>query len=116
MSRGKGLLPGDAEVRVALVVLQPDVEGGLALPDERGFEEQRVDLGVDGDVLDRLRPPGENHLPRTERLRILEVRAHPGIQPLGLPNVEEQPVPVAEQVDPGLSGESGNRLLQVRRR
>ena len=52
----------------------------------------------------------------TERLRVLEVRAHPGIQPLGLPDVEEQPVPVAEQVDPGLSGESGDRLLQVRLR
>src|SRR6185436_16558026 len=68
----------------------------------------------DRDVLDRLRPPREDHLSRTERLRILEVGPNARVQPLGLADVQELPVPVAEQVDPGLSRESGDRLLQVR--
>jgi len=49
---GVGRLPLDLDVRIALVVLQPDVEVRLVALDEIRFEQQRFQLGVGDDPLE----------------------------------------------------------------
>ena len=51
------LVERDREVRVRLVVLQPDVEARPVLLDEVELEEERLDLVADDDPLDASRPP-----------------------------------------------------------
>ena len=46
---GIGVLPFDLDVRIALVVFQPDVEVRLVALDQIRFEQQRFQLGVGDD-------------------------------------------------------------------
>ena len=93
------LVEGDREVRVGLVVLQPDVEPGPVLLDEVVLEEQRLDLVAHRDPLDRV--GGVDHLRGSAPSRpVAEVRHHPAAQALRLAHVEHAAVGVLELVRP----------------
>ena len=92
--------PGDGEIGVGLVVPVLDVEPGVELLDPGVLELQRLDLGVDDGPLHRR--PGVHHLPGAgvQLGGVLEVRAQPGAQRLGLAHVDDAAVGVAEAVHP----------------
>ena len=99
------LVEGDRQVRVGLVVLQPDVEAGPVLLDEVELEEQRLDLVADRDPLDRV--GGVHHLRGALRQAGREVRHHPAAQALRLAHVEHAAVGVLELVRPRRVGDRG---------
>ena len=92
------LVERDREVRVRLVVLQPDVEARPVLLDEVELEEERLDLVGRHDPLDALR--GLHHLPRAfrQQVRLEEVVREPAPQALGLADVDHPAVGVDELV------------------
>ena len=77
-------LGGDFQKRVVLVVLEQHVVVRTVLLDEVGLENQRLDLGVGGDELERRGFTGE---PARFAAR-LEVLLHPASQIFGLANVD----------------------------
>ncbi len=97
---GPLLVESDREVRVRLVVLQPDVEARPVLLDEVVLEEERLDLVAGDDPLDPL--GGQHHLTRAflEQMGLEEVVREPGPQALGLPDVDDPALGVEELVRP----------------
>ena len=93
------LLHAHAHVRKALVVLEQDVEGRLILPDERRFQQQRLDFAVGEDGVEVDRPVHQLAPPGVEAL-VAEIAAHPGRQALGLAHVEHLSDGALEQVNP----------------
>ncbi len=109
---------GDLDVRVALVVLEPDVEPRPEPLDEVGLEEQRLgdrvhlgDLEV-GDPLDRLADlvvagAGAGSL-------LLPVAPDPAAKALGLAHVQDLAARVLHQVHARPVRESRERCLELR--
>ncbi len=99
---------GHLDVRVALVVLEPDVEARLETLDEVRLEEERLGHAVDlgdldvGDPVDDA--PDEVQLAR--RRGLLPVRADPVAQALGLADVQHVAPGVLHQVHAGAIGQS----------
>ena len=109
------LAQGHREVRVGLVVAVLDVEPRVELLDPRVLELERLDLGADDGPLDA--GPGAHH-GRGAVVQggdVLEVGGQPLPQVLGLADVDDPPVLVAEPVDPGV-GRDLPRSRTVRRR
>ncbi len=107
---GPFLVEGDGEVRVGLVVLQPDVEARAVLLDEVELEEEGLDLVTDGDPLDGV--GGADHLHGAFRQAGREVRHHPATEALGLPHVDDPAGRVLELVRARRVGDrGGNRPL-----
>ena len=99
------LVHGDGQPRVALVVLQPDVEAGLVGLDEGVLEDERVDLGGDHHPLD---PVGQGHHlggPGGQQRRVGPVVGQPVPQRLGLADVEDPALGVEELVGPRRVGD-----------
>ena len=97
------LVEGDRDVRIGLVVAQPDVEARLVLLDEVLLGQQRLGLGLDDEVLDRVDELAQLDEPARGRAR--EVRGDALADRLGLAHVEHAPAGVAEQVHAGLVGQ-----------
>ena len=102
---GPVLVERDREVRVALVVLQADVEAGLVPLDEVELQEEGLDLVLGDDPLDRLR--GADHLAGAlgEQLGLQEVVREAAAEALGLPDVDDPALAVEELVRPGRVGD-----------
>ena len=99
----------DLDVRVALVVLEPDVEARSVALDQVGFEEERLGdriglghLDVDDPVDDRTDP-----VDLARRDCLLPVRADAVAQALRLADVDDVAALVLHQVDAGLVGQLG---------
>ena len=106
------LVEGDRQVRVGLVVLQPDVEPGPVLLDQVVLEEQRLDLVADRDPLHRI--GGVDHLRGPLRQPGREVRHHPAAQALRLAHVQHAAIGVFELVGPrGVGDGGGDRPLHT---
>ena len=88
----------DAQVRIALVILQEDVVLGHVPLDERAFEHERLKFrpGDDGVEMVDLR----DHLPRLRRVggRILKILADPVFELLRLADVDDRAGLVLHQV------------------
>ena len=100
------LVERDREVRVRLVVLEPDVEARLVPLDEVELEEERLDLVLGDDPLDvvgRL-----HHLVGAlgQRRGRREVVRQPAAQALGLPDVDDPALGVEELVRAGRVGDA----------
>ncbi len=111
------LVEGDGQERVALVVLQPDVEPRLVLLDEAELEHERLDVVADLDPLDRL--GGGHHRRRAGREAggVHEVVREPRPQRMGLAHVDDPTVLVLELVRAGGVGDrAGRRTLDHHRR
>ena len=99
------------DVRIALVVLEPDVEPRPVALDEVGLEEEglgdRVRLGhldVDDPVDDAPDP-----VDLAGRRLLLPVRAHAAAQALRLADIDDVAPGVLHEVDAGLVGQLGER-------
>ena len=103
---------GDLDVRVALVVLEPDVEARLVALDEVGLEEQRladrVDLG-DLDVDDPIDDLADAMVSAVAGDLLLPVAADAVAQALGLADVQDVAPGVLHQVHAGAVRESVER-------
>ena len=97
------LVERDRDVRVRLVVAQPDVEPRLVLLDEVLLGEQRLGLGVDDQRLDLV--DHVDQIPAPACARVREMRRDPLADRVGLADVDHLAAAVAEQVDAGLVGE-----------
>src|SRR3954447_1343899 len=91
------LVEADRDVRVRLVVSQPDVVARAVLADEVLLGEQRLHLGLGGDVLD-VRDLVEQTR-GAARGGVREVPRHALLERLRLAHVEHPALRVAEQVD-----------------
>ena len=100
----------DPEVRVVLVVLEPDVEDGLVALDQRRFEHQRLRLVGGHDVVERLDLLGECAHLRLEAAAGAEVGADARPQALRLADVEHLGAGVLHDVDAGALGEGAHLL------
>ena len=100
------LVERDREVRVRLVVLQPDVEPRLVPLDQVELEEERLDLVLGDDPLDVIR--GLHHLVGAlrQRRRRGEVVREPAAQALRLPDVDDPALGVEELVRAGSVGDA----------
>ncbi len=98
---GPVVADGDRQPRVALVVLQADVEPGLELLDEIVLEQEGLGLRVHHDPLHVVGLVDHLGGARGQAVRVLEVRVEPLAEGLGLAHVEDPPVPVQELVGPG---------------
>ena len=100
------LVEGDREVRVRLVVLEPDVEPRLVPLDQVELEEERLDLVLGDDPLDVV--GGLHHLVRAlrQRRRRGEVVRQPAAQALRLPDVDHPALGVEELVRAGSVGDA----------
>ena len=97
---GVFLVECDREIGVRLVVAVADVEPRVVLLDPGVFLLERLDLGGDGDPVDRL--GGEDHLPGAlvQADRVGEVGVEPAAQVARLADVDHPAGAVAEAVDP----------------
>ena len=95
------LVHGDGQARVALVVAVLDVEPRVELLDPGILELKSLHLVRDDGPVDRRRGGDHGLGPRVQRGQILEVRAQPGAQALGLADIDDPPLRVLEPVDPG---------------
>jgi hypothetical protein len=109
----------DPDVRVALVVLEADVEARLVALDQVGLEEERLRDRVRqrvldvGDAVDRLADPVHLAVPGSGRL-LLPVAAHARAEVLGLADVQHGPARVAHEVDAGPGRQAGERGFELR--
>src|SRR3954451_7620650 len=110
------LVHRDGDERIGLVVAQADVEARAVLLDEVLLGQQRLGLGGDEDELDRV--DRVDHLVGAARDRIGEVAGDAFAQRLGLADVDDLALGVAEQVDArpvrqrlALLGEAGPATL-----
>jgi hypothetical protein len=107
---------GEDEERVALVVPEPHIEARLVLLYQAVLEHERLHVVADLDPLDAF--GGRNHLrcPRRQDCGGLEVVGEALAKRLGLADVYDPPVPVAELVAPGCVGYgAGRRTFEHRR-
>ena len=103
------------EVGVGLVVAVPDVEPRVELLDPRVLELEGLDLGGDDGPLDAGAGAHHGGGAVVQRRDVLEVGGQPLPQALGLADVDDPPVLVAEPVDAGV-GRDLTRPRTVRRR
>ena len=95
-----GTVLRDQDVGEGLVVPHQHVEAGLELLDQVGFEEQRLGFGRGGDEFHRRRL--RDHPGDAVRMRLTpRVGAHPGLQVLGLADVEDVAAVIEHPVDAG---------------
>jgi hypothetical protein len=100
---------GDLDVRVALVVLEPDVEPRLEPLDQVGLEQQRLADAVDLGHLDVRDPVDDAADPVALAHRgglLLPVAAHPMAQALRLADIEHVAPGVLHQVHAGAIGQT----------
>ncbi len=100
---GKRLAQGHGDLRIALVVAQPDVESRLVLLDECVLEQQRLRLGRDDDRLEVGDLPLQ-HLPLRGALVVGEIVRDARAEIGRLPDVQNLPGGVFPEVDAGASG------------
>ena len=93
---------GDREPRVGLVVAVLHVEARVELLDPAVLQLERLDLGVDDGPLDARAGGDHRGRARVEVADVLEVRRQAGAQALGLADVDDAALGVAEAVDPRL--------------
>ena len=105
---GVHLPGGDADERVALVVLEHRIVFGPVLLDQVRFQHQRLQLGVRDDVLKIIDILHHPHDLRALVPRALEILAHPVLQAHRLADVDDLPVFGVHEIDPRLS----RKLLQ----
>ena len=109
----------DLDVRVALVVLEPDVEPRPEPLDEVRLEQQGLGHRVGqrvldvGDAVDHF-PDPVDVAQGTRRRLLLPVRAHPAAQALRLADVQHVAALVLEQVDARPVGQSLEGRLELR--
>jgi hypothetical protein len=103
------LVHRDRDERIGLVVAQSDVEARAVLLDEVLLGQQRLGLGGDEHELDRL--DRVDHLVGAARDRIAEVAGDALLDRLGLADVDDLALVVAEQVD---ARAVGQRLALLR--
>ena len=109
----------DLDVRVALVVLEPDVEPRPEALDEVRLEQQglghRIGQGVldVGDAVDHFPDPVDVTEGARRRL-LLPVRAHPAAEALRLADVQHVAALILEQVDARPVGQSLEGRLELR--
>ena len=102
---GKVLAGGDLKIGEGLVVLEVVVVLGLDVLDQPGFHQQRIDLAVGhevvdvGDLVDPVADP-----PVLGR-GLVEVRAGPGAQVLGLADVDHPRLGVLHEVEARRGGQ-----------
>ncbi len=101
------LVERDGDERVGLVVAQADVEARAVLLDEALLGQQRLGLAGDDDALDRFdaRPPSPRGPGWRSHLGLGEVRGDALADRLGLADVDDAALGVAEQVDAWLVGQ-----------
>ena len=110
---GKVFLPGDLDVRIALVVLEPDVVLGLVALDEVALEDQGLQFGGGDDKVDVV-DAGHQALDLGALAgRGVKVGAHPGAQVDRLADVEDRALGVLHQIDARLGGQGVEFFLQV---
>jgi len=91
--------PGDLDVRVALVVLEPDVVSRAVLLDEFTLEDQGLDLGV-GDDKVKVVSMGHEFVRLAVTLRGgVKIRANPVSQVNRLADIDHATVLVAVDID-----------------
>ena len=95
----------DRQPRVGLVVAVLDVEARVELLDPAVLQLERLDLRVDDRPLDARPRRDHRRGPGVEVGDVLEVRRQPGAQALGLADVDDAALRVAEAVDPRLGGD-----------
>ena len=93
------LVEGDREPRVGLVVAVLHVEPRVVLLDPGVLQLERLDLGVDHRPLHAGRGGHHRRGARVQVDDVLEVRRQPGAEVLGLADVDDAAVLVAEAVD-----------------
>ena len=101
------LVEGDREVRVGLVVLQPDVEAGLVLLDEVELEEERLDLVARRRSTRRCRRSATIWRVRSSSAGA-EVVRQPAAQALRLADVDDPALGVEELVRPRRVGDAAD--------
>ena len=109
---GVALTHRQADVGVALVVLQQDVVAGFMALDEGVFQHQGLKLRVGHDGIEVV--DLGHHGPGLFRVAglVVEVLADPVFQGLGLAHIDDRPLFVHHQVDPGLKREAQRFFFQ----
>src|SRR4051812_7006866 len=92
------------DLRVALIVAEPDVELGLMLFDERVLEQQRLGFGRDDDGVDVVDLPLQDLALDAALLR-REILRHARPQVGRLSHIHDLPGGVFPEVDAGVSGQ-----------
>ena len=105
LDAGELLVEGHREVRIALVVAVLDVEARVELLDPGVFELERLDLGGDDGPLHGGGGGDHRARPRMEAGQVLEVVGQALAQALGLADVDDPAVLVAELIDPRRVGD-----------
>ena len=93
----------DRDLRITLIVAQPDVELRLVFLDERVFEQQRLRLGRHDDRFEIGDLPLE-HLPLRTALVIGEVLRDARAKVRRFSDIHDLPGPVFPEIDAGMSG------------
>ena len=110
---GEGLAQRHRDRRVALVVLQPDVEAGTVLLDEIVLQDERLGLARHHDRLDVGDQPLEQLVPRAGGEIAGEVAAHPTPEALRLAHVQHLARGILPEVDAGSLGQSVEFALEL---
>ena len=105
---GVGLAPGDAEVRILLVVLEQHVEVRLMVLDQIRLKNQRFGFTVGDDEFDFTDLPRHQADPWRKVVTTSEITSDPAAQCLGLSDVEDPVLPIPHQIATGF----GRDLLQ----
>ena len=113
LDRREGVVLGDGDVGVALVVLEVDVEVGVVLGDEVALQHQRLVLGAHDHIVE-----ATDHLHHQGDLgtvvRQVDVLEHARAQVLGLAHVDDLPPAVLPEVAARLRGNLGHLLGDAR--
>ena len=105
---------GDADIVIALVVLEQDVVTRLKALDQRVFQQQGVGLAPHDDMADLDDLLHQHTHLRAVLLRLHEIGRHPFAQALGLAHVDDRPRAVHELVDARRQRQQGHLLLEIR--
>ena len=108
-----GVVAAEQDIGEGLVVAEQDVVVRLEPLDHVALEQQRLDLALGGDDLDR-GGAGDHALQAHRQRADVDVGLDPLAQALGLADVERLLVPVAHAVDAGARRHRRQRLAQRR--
>ena len=101
---GKRIFPCQFHIRIALVILQQDIEGREVFLDEIVFQHQGFQLRLADDELQI--PDAPHQAPRLGiQVLVLEVALDPVAQDLRLPDVQEISFLVPVEIHPGPDGQ-----------
>ena len=106
------VLDGHGDVRIGLVVAEPDVERRPVAADQVLLEVERLGLGLGHDHLEPL-DAGDHPVESEPRVACAEVRADAGAERLRLADVEDVVARAAEEVHAGLRGQTGELRLDA---